>query len=47
MHLQHNVPVGFGRQGHAVLALRGQSDQVVVAVAVGDQRRCPVGFEEI
>lgn len=48
LYLQGDASVDFGQWGHAVLPVSGvtaQSDQVVVAVAVGDQRGHAVGLE--
>lgn len=48
-YLQGDASVVFGRRGHAVLpfAVAGEGDQVVVAVAVGDQRGGAVRLQEV
>lgn len=48
-YLQGDASVVFGRRGHAVLpvTVAGEGDQVVVAVAVGDQRGGAVRLQEV
>lgn len=48
LYLQGDASVDLAQWGHAVLSVSGvtgQSDQVVVPVAVGDQRGHAVGLE--
>lgn len=48
-YLQSDASVGFGYRGHAVLpfAVTGEGDQVVVAVAVGDQRGGAICLQKV
>lgn len=48
-HLQSDASVGLGHRGHGVLpfAVTAEGDQVVVAVAVGDQRGGAVGLQKV
>lgn len=50
LYLQRDASVGLGCWGHSVLSVRGvtgEGDQVVVAVAVGDQRGGAVGLQQV
>lgn len=47
LYLQRDASIGFGQCGHSVLpvcGVTGESDQVVVAVAVGDQCGRAIGL---
>lgn len=48
-YLQRDASVGFGQWGHSVLPLcvTGEGDQVMVAVAVGDQCRRATCLEQV